>query len=144
MDPNSQKLSPNANLIDVINNSGLRLTAPRKLIVEHLTGKDSGFTADEINSGLPSVSRATVFRTLKLLLDADVICRVATIDGVPRYSLSRGEHHHHTVCIQCDKVGEFKASMIEKLLDTLSPDIPGKIIGHNIEFHIVCSDCIEK
>ena len=119
MDPNSQKLSPNANLIDVINNSGLRLTAPRKLLVEHLTGKDSGFTADEINSGLPSVSRATVFRTLKLLLDADVICRVATIDGVPRYAVSKGEHHHHTVCIRCDKVGEFKASMIEKLLDTL-------------------------
>ena len=144
MDSNSQKQSDSANLLDVINNNGLRLTAPRKLIVEHLTGKDSGFTADEIKSGLPSVSRATVFRTLKLLLDADVICRVATIDGVPRYAVSKGEHHHHTVCIRCDKVGEFKDSMIEKLLDTLSPDIPGQIIGHNIEFHIVCNDCIEK
>ena len=144
MNSNSKKQSDRANLIDVINHNGLRLTAPRKLIVEHLTGKDSGFTADEIKSGLPSVSRATVFRTLKLLLEADVICRVATIDGVPRYALSKGEHHHHTVCIRCDKVGEFKDSMIEKLLDTLSPDIPGQIIGHNIEFHIVCNECIDK
>jgi Fe2+ or Zn2+ uptake regulation protein len=144
MDSNSDIQSNSANLIDVINNSSSRLTAPRKLIIEYLSGKDSGFTADEIKSGLPSVSRATVFRTLKLLLDSDVICRVATIDGVPRYALSQGEHHHHTVCIRCDKVGEFKDSMIEKLLDTLSPDIPGQIIGHNIEFHIVCSDCIEQ
>tara|TARA_B110001454_G_C12403110_1_gene301803 strand:- start:44 stop:478 length:435 start_codon:yes stop_codon:yes gene_type:complete len=144
MESQLQKQSSQSNLIDAINKRGLRLTSPRKLIVQYLSSKDAGFTADGIKSGLPSVSRATVFRTLKLLLDADVICRVATIDGVPRYALSKGEHHHHTVCIRCDKVGEFKDSMIEKLLDTLSPDIPGQIIGHNIEFHIICNDCIDK
>ena len=87
MDPNSQKLSPNANLIDVINNSGFRLTPTRKLIVEYLSVKDSGFTADEINSGLPSVSRATVFRTLKLLKwqNMDLICQLQDVKLVARW-----------------------------------------------------------
>lgn len=142
MNSESSKPTSRPDLIEIITNRGLRVTGPRRLIVEHLNSKDTGFTADEIRSGLPAVSRATVFRTLKLLLDADVICRVATVNGVPRYALSRGEHHHHTVCIRCDKVGEFKASMIERLLDTLNPEIPGQIVGHNIEFHIICSDCI--
>ena len=44
---------------------------------------------------LPLVSRATVYRTIKLLLETGVVCKLATMDGANVYSVSRGGHHHH-------------------------------------------------
>ena len=56
----------------------------------------------------------------------------------PRYSLSRIEHHHHTVCIRCGNVGEFRAATVERLMHAIGDDIPGEIVGHRIELYVVC------
>ncbi len=89
----------------VLEDRGYRSTNSRRSIVHILEEKGSGFTAEEIGRELPSVGRATVFRTLKLLLEIGVICRLNLPDGAPRYTLSRVEHHHHTVCVVCGNVG---------------------------------------
>ena len=65
------------------------------------------------------------------------------IDGAPMYSLSRIEHHHHTVCVQCGIVGEFRAATVERLLRAIGDDIPGDIIGHRIEFYVTCNSCMQ-
>ena len=96
--------------------NGLRITTPRQKIVDFIHEADEGFTAEQIIDQLAEVSRATVFRTLKILLESDVICRLSTQEGTPIYSLSRADHHHHTVCVSCGKVGDFRASTVERLL----------------------------
>ena len=125
----------------VLEDRGYRSTAPRLAIINLLERKQRGFTVEEISEELPSVGRATVYRTIKLLLEEDVICKLALMDGAPRYSLSRNEHHHHTVCIKCGAVGEFRATTVERLLRAIGGEIAGSVVGHRIEFYINCNDC---
>ncbi len=130
-------------MMAVLEDRGYRSTAPRRAIIRILEGKQEGFTADEIGSELPGVGRATIFRTIKLLMEVGVICRLNLLDGAPKYSLSRIEHHHHTVCVRCGIVGEFRATTFERLLRSLGTDIPGEIMGHRIELYVICDRCVE-
>ena len=88
-------------LLAVLEDEGYRATSPRRAVISILDQKQEGFGAEEICNELPGVGRATVYRTIKLLLEARVICKVARPDGAAKYSLARVEHHHHTVCIKC-------------------------------------------
>ena len=125
----------------VLEDQGYRPTTPRRAIVQILEGKLEGFTAEEIGSELPHVGRATIFRTIKLLMGVGVICKLNLFDGAPRYSLSRVEHHHHTICVSCGNIGEFRAATIERLMRALGDDIPGDIVGHRIELYVMCDRC---
>ncbi len=136
--------STRPNLMAVLEDRGYRCTAPRQAIISHLEGKESGFTVEEISDELPSVGRATVYRTIKLLLEEGVICKLALMDGAPKYSLSRNEHHHHTVCVKCGAVGEFRAAVVERLVRAIGGEIPGAVVGHRIEFYVVCYNCMEE
>ena len=120
---------------------GYRMTTPRRDVINLLGQKQEGFSAEEIREELPGVGRATVYRTIKLLLDADVVCKLALPNGAPKYSLSRIGHHHHTVCVKCGTVGDFRGTTIERLLRTLGSDVNGEIVGHRIEFYIICQSC---
>ena len=125
----------------VLEDQGYRPTVPRRAIIQILEGKLEGFTAEEIGSELPQVGRATIFRTIKLLMELGVICKLNLLDGAPRYSLSLIEHHHHTVCVSCGNIGEFRAATIERLMRALGDDIPGDIVGHRIELYVMCDRC---
>ena len=129
----------------VLEDRGYRITEPRLAVTELLNGKKGeGFTSEQVCNELPEVGRATVYRTLKLLLEAGVVCKLSLPDGVSMYSLARFEHHHHTVCVRCGSVNEFRDLSVERLLRTLGADIAGTIVGHRMEFYIVCLACAER
>ncbi len=131
-----------ANLMPVLEEMGYRATAPRKAIAKLLEQKHDSFTVESLSEELPSVGRATVYRTIKLLLEVGAVCKLATIDGSQMYSLCRvGHHHHHSVCIQCGAVEEFRAAAVERLISALSAEIPGEVIDHRIELYVVCGFC---
>ncbi len=135
-------VTPQTNLIAVLEELGYRSTAPRKAIAQLLEQKLDCFTAEELSDELPSVGRATVFRTIKLLLGAGVVCKLAAIDGSQMYRLCRVDHHHHhSVCIQCGAVEEFRAAAVERLISAISADFPGEVIDHRVELYVVCSLC---
>ncbi len=133
---------PHTNLMAVLEGLGYRATAPRKAIAKLIEQKHDGFTVEELSEELPSVGRATVYRTTKLLLEAGVVCKLAMIDGSQVYSLCQvGHHHHHSVCIQCGAVEEFRAAAVERLISAISAEIPGELIDHRIELYVVCGYC---
>ncbi len=134
-------LTSHPDIVSVLEDRGYRPTAPRCAIIRILEGKLEGFTAEEISNELPGVGRATIFRTIKLLMEVGVICRLNLLDGAPRYSLSRVGHHHHTVCVRCGNVGEFRATTVERLMKGLGSGIPGEIVGHRIEVYVICDKC---
>ena len=138
MDP--QALRPD--LMAMLEGRGYRVTAPRKAITSLLAQKRDGFTSDEVSDELPSVGRATVYRTIKLLLEAGAVCRLAMMDGTQMYSLCGiGHHHHHWVCVECGAVKEVRAIAIEKLISEISADIPGEVIDHRLELYVNCGLC---
>ena len=126
----------------VLEDRNLRMTGPRRNIIALLDRKDDGFSAEEVCSELPDVGRATVYRTIKLLFEAALICKLALPDGAPRYSLARVEHHHHTFCVRCGTVGEFRDATVERLLRAVGGDISDQIVGHRMEFYIICRQCL--
>ena len=131
-------------LTAVLEDRGYRLTGPRRAIISLLDRKEEGFSAEEICDEAPGVGRATVYRTIKLLLEAGVVCKLALPNGAPRYSLARVEHHHHTFCTQCGAIGEFRDATVERLLRSIGQDISGDIVGHRMEFYIVCRECLAR
>lgn len=139
---NYQSTNLQPDLAAVIEDMGLRITQARRQVVDLLDRKSDGFGAEEINAELPGVGRATVYRTIRLLLEAGVVCKLALRDGTTKYSLARYEHHHHTVCVRCGTVGEFRDSTIERLVRAIGGEVNGEILGHRIEFDILCQDCI--
>ena len=121
---------------------GFRATAPRRTIADLLEQRQDSFTVEALSEELPSVGRATVFRTIKLLLEAGAVCKLATIDGSQMYSLCRvGHHHHHWVCIQCGAVEEFRAAAVEQLISAIGSEIPGEVIDHRVELYVICGSC---
>ena len=130
--------------IIALEDAGLRITGQRRQVVAAIERRDGGFTAEDIAMELPGVGRATVYRTLKLLVTADVICKLALPDGSPMYSPSRVEHHHHSVCTTCGALEEFRDTTVERVLRSLTREIEGEIVGHRMEVFIRCQTCLES
>ena len=130
-------------LMSVIEDMGYRMTQPRRDVVKLLETKPDGFGAEEIPAALPEVGRATVYRTIRLLLDIGVICKLVMRDGSTKYSLARVEHHHHLVCVRCGTVEEFLDSTIERLVRAIGAEVSGEILGHRIEFDVICKTCLD-
>ena len=76
-------------MLAALEDLGYRVTGPRRSIVNILDQKEEGFSAEDICTELPGVGRATVYRTIKLLVEAGVVCRVSLADGAPKYSRKR-------------------------------------------------------
>ena len=140
---NSQASHPN--LMAVLEDRGIRVTPPRKVIVDLMEQKQGGFTIEALSEELPAVGRATVYRTVKLLVEAGAVCKLAMVDGSHVYSVSRtGDHHHHYVCVKCGAVEEFRAAAVEQLLRSVGTDLPGQVVDHRIELYVICDYCPEK
>ena len=130
------------NLMAILENRGYRATAPRRAVAQLLERKHEGFTVEALSEELPSVGRATVYRTIKLFLEAGVVCKLPMMDGAPVYSLTQvGHRHYHSVCVQCGAVREFRADTIDRSLKAIGSDIPGQVVDHRIELYVTCDYC---
>lgn len=92
---------------------GYRLTLSRQAILNVLSKTTKHLSAEEIYHEVhkiyPSSGLSTIYRTLELLIQLRMIHKFDFGDGRARYELNRGSenknyHHHHLVCINCQKV----------------------------------------
>jgi len=123
---------------------GLRLTGPRRLLLQVIAAQGGLFTAEAVHRQAPQVGRATVFRTLKALVQAGVVCRVATEEGSPRYWLAPSLHHHHLICIACGAVRDFTHPDLETLVHRLAAAADLRVVGHRLEVYGLCARCQRK
>lgn len=99
------------------------------------------FTVEEISEAAPGVGRATVFRTMKLLQDLDLVCRLPLGDGGVRYEVSRSEHHHHLICSRCGSVTEFSDPELDSLIVANASEKGFRLDGHSLELYGLCASC---
>ncbi len=137
-------LSSQPDIMAILEDRGHRSTGPRRDVIRTVEASTGSFSAAHICEVLPVVGRATVYRTIKLLLEAGVICKLAMPNGEPTYTLARIEHHHHTICVGCGTVGDFRDATVERLMRAIGSDISGEIVGHRMEFYITCQYCLAK
>ena len=134
------------NLYDELKKNKLKLTTPRKLIVEALFENHGPFGAEDLHEKYlkTECDLATVYRTLASLEQAKVINRCDFGDGVARYELLDLEsphHHHHLICTGCKKVEVIDHCEIEPSVERFAKKRGFKEISHRLEFFGLCPKC---
>lgn len=109
-----------------IRSKGLRRTAQREVILAAAFSKDEHFTAEELFERVRKfdalTSRATVYRTLSLFVEAKLLREIDLGDDQKTYdpNFLNKPSHNHLVCIECGKVVEFEDTHIELLNDCVT------------------------
>ncbi len=140
-----RSVSVTEQILETLNERGYRSTAPRRALAAAIGEQERHFTAEELRRQLPpKMGRATVYRTLKILVDADVLCRVLLEDGDLHYQLSHQGHHHHLLCVHCGSSQDLTGCDIEDALVSTSARHGFELSGHWLEVYGRCRDCLES
>lgn len=106
---------------------GLRMTHPRQVILDAaFSDQGAHFTADELFEKAKALdnktSRATLYRTLTLLVESGLLHEIDLGKGVPSYdpNFIDSPDHNHLICIDCTEVIEFEDPHISVLGDCLT------------------------
>lgn len=121
--------------------SGVRVTGARREVLRAIVAFEGPFTIEELAAALPDTGRATVYRTVKLLQESDLVCRMVLEDGGIRYELSQGDHHHHLICSQCGRVAEFVEPDLDAIIRTVAAGRGFDLAGHSVELYGLCRNC---
>ena len=124
---------------------GEKLTDRRRLLVEHIFNSHKHFDADELVRDLHDaghrVSRATVYRTLRLLVEAGLL-RELRLTNRSAYEHDYGyPAHDHLHCTSCKRVVEFRNDEILRLRDAISAAHGFRPSGHRFLITGVCAAC---
>ncbi len=128
----------------------LRLTSQRERILDRVFETHEHFSADTLYNWLkqedgPSVSRATVYRTLGLLVDGGFLESLDTGQGELLYEHVLGhQHHDHLVCVDCGKIEEFFEAKIEQLQEEVCTRKGWSLVSHNLRLFGRCRSCVRK
>ncbi len=133
-----------AGVVQKLEDQGYRVTAPRLKVLAEIADAGDQFSAEEIAQRLRGVGRATVFRTLKLLVEMDVLCRVLLDDGNLRYRWSQRGHHHHLVCAECGAVEDFTTCDVTELVREFTRLKHFTVEGHWLEVYGRCGKCAAR
>lgn len=98
---------------------GLNLTRQREEVLRCLMAAETHLSLDDVYATAkrkdPTIGRATVFRTLRLLQECGLVSAVGSADGRARFELKADRpHHDHMICIQCGRIIEFESPMMER------------------------------
>ena len=129
-------------LLDTLGERGYRSTSPRRAVAYAIAAQQRHFTAEELRERLPWVGRATVYRSLKILVEAGVLCRVLLEDGNLHYQLSHRGHHHHILCVECGASEDLLGCDIDDLLRQVSAAHEFQLSGHWLEVYGRCRSCL--
>ena len=123
-------------LLEKCQKRGFKLTNQRELVISILENSEDHPDVDELFSRAlkqdKSVSIATVYRTVKLLEDANFIEKLEFGDGRARYEES-GDHHEHLIDVETGEVIEFIDHELEELKEKIANRMGYKLVGHKLE-----------
>lgn len=127
---------------------GHKLTPQRWAIISiFLMNKGRHLSADDVYGTLketyPNNGIATVYRTLELLEEINVLTRMDFGDGRARYELKDDDthHHHHLVCTRCGTITEFEDDLLDSLEKTIERKTGFVIRDHVAKFFGLCAKC---
>jgi len=135
--------------VDFLQKREFRITQARRYIFEHIFLRHDHFRADEIavdlSSGINRVSRATVYHTLDLMVQANMV-RVVRDSGIyMHYEHTYGHpEHEHMICSMCGRFYEFTNSELNTLLQDSCASVGFELSSHSITIFGICSSCMAK
>ena len=129
----------------VLQEKGYRLTPQRMLVIEALHGADGHISAEEIygqlHSRYPYSNISTVYRTLELLKELNLVTETDFSEGRVRYHVAEKGHHHHLICRSCGKIMDLDESILYPLRDALLRDYHFDADLRHMAIPGECSEC---
>jgi len=123
---------------------GAQLTAQRVAVFEYLAGVDHHPTAEDVffavKRKLPRISLATVYKNLEALVICEAVSKLSYGDAAARYDI-RTDHHYHTRCLDCGKVGDLDALEGTAALKHIKPQGGFAVKDYRLELIGYCRDC---
>jgi Fur family ferric uptake transcriptional regulator len=120
---------------------GHRVTPSRRAVVAAVLQQIGHFTVDDVLQSCRGAGRATVFRTIRLLSELGVICRVLLEDGSLHYMVSKRGHHHHLVCTSCGAVEDLAQCAVDDFVRDIGRSLGYEVDGHWLELYGRCAIC---
>ena len=118
---------------------GMKMTGQRRVIARVLSDSDDHPDVEEVYARAsaidPKISIATVYRTVRLFEEAEILERHDFGDGRSRYEEVSEEHHDHLIDIRTREVIEFQDPEIEKLQAEITRPLGFKLVGHRLELY---------
>jgi Fur family ferric uptake transcriptional regulator len=149
--PEEAKLVEKANdgseprrITELLRERGSRLTPQRRAILRIIREHEGHLSADEIydlaRREVPRLSLSTVYRTLDLLKELDLVSELQLAGDHSRYE-AQSQEHQHLVCLSCGKVVEFQCAHCTAVHQRLASEHGFSITGGRVEIFGYCEEC---
>lgn len=118
---------------------GMKMTGQRRVIARVLSGSQDHPNVDEVYQRAfaidPKISIATVYRTVRLFEEANILEKHDFGDGSARYEEATEDHHDHLINIQSGQVIEFHNDEIEALQAKIAARHGLRLVDHRLELY---------
>lgn len=137
-------MSSHAQLAKKLKKAGFKLTPARLAVINVLESNAEHLSHNQILAEgkkiYPKLSRATVYRTMDLLVELRLMRPFYLNDPTQRFVSAEGGHHH-LVCTDCDATIEFEYDTVSRLVQALSIQYKFQIHSHLLELQGLCEEC---
>lgn len=131
---------------EFLQSKGLKMTKPRLIILEAVFENHEHFNVDDLYEQIrkkhKDVSRATIYRTIPLLVESGLIKQSLRCESKDIYEHTYGhENHLHFICEKCGTIIESGFEKVAELIDELAENENFQISEYNLGAIGLCSDC---
>jgi Fur family transcriptional regulator, ferric uptake regulator len=123
---------------------GLKMTEQRRVIARVLSDSADHPDVEQVYRRAtaldPRISIATVYRTVRLFEEANILAKHDFGDGRSRYEEMPSAHHDHLIDLQSGRVVEFHNEEIERLQRLVAHELGYELVGHRLELYAVPRD----
>lgn len=134
------------NALIALKSERMRITEPRKALLETLISIRHPISAEQLHQALGKETSdlVTVYRNLEVFEKAGIVQRLMTESGKSLYELIEASHHHHHIlCRKCHRAERLDACEAQKL-EKLAEDLGYSEVTHVLELYGVCEACRES
>lgn len=133
-------------IVDALGEAGYRLTTPRRALAELIASRRGHFTADELlgesRRRRLGLTRATIFRSLDVLADLELVERLDLPSGEHAFvACLPARHHHHIVCSSCGRSTEVADIGFEAVAASIARSTGYRVDTHRLELFGLCPSC---
>lgn len=131
--------------VEAMGAAGYRVTEPRRAVASLVAAREGHFTAadliDDADVRRLGIGRATIFRSLELLTELELLERIDLPSGEHAYVACEPRHHHHIVCDVCGRVAAVDDRGLATAMDQIQRRTGWQVETHRLELYGRCPRC---